>query len=99
VTAIVALVPDLMDRSRVSAASSAVTFLDLTELRGVDPDLVIVDLGRVDARELRAAAPSSRIIGFGSHVDDTLLAEASRAGIDEVMPRSVFFRRLPQLLR
>jgi hypothetical protein len=34
-----------------------------------------------------------RTVGFASHVDDDLLAAARAAGCDEVLARSVFFRR------
>lgn len=98
-TTIAALVPDLMDRSRVSAAvTTPIAFVDLEELRDLAADIVIADLGRIDPRELRTAAPQSRIIGFGSHVDETLLDAARAAGIDDVLPRSVFFRKVSRLL-
>jgi hypothetical protein len=35
----------------------------------------------------------ARTIGFASHVDDELIGAARAAGCDEVLPRSVFFRR------
>jgi hypothetical protein len=41
---------------------------------------------------------SARVIGFGSHVDRDLLAAARAAGCDQVLARSAFFSRLPQLL-
>jgi hypothetical protein len=99
-TTIAAFVPDLMDRSRISGASvSPVSFVALADLSELDVDVVIVDLGRVDdLPALRAALPTSRIVGFGSHVDDTMLDAARAAGIDEVLPRSVFFRRVGELL-
>jgi hypothetical protein len=36
------------------------------------------------------------VVGFAPHVDDEALARASAAGC-EALPRSVFFRRLPNL--
>jgi hypothetical protein len=98
-TTIAAVVPDLMDRSRVTAAAGAeVQFVRVADLPSIAADVVVADLNRVDADDLRAAAPSSRIIGFASHVDDVVLAGARAAGIDEVLPRSAFFRTLPDLL-
>ena len=90
---VVALVPDLMDRSRVSAAVPDVVFAS-------DPagcaaaDIVIVDLARHSAAvaALRAAAPSARILAFGPHVDDQLLEGARADGADVVVARSQFFR-------
>jgi hypothetical protein len=100
-TSIVALVPDLMDRSRLSGASphpiDFVRRIDPDE--PIDADLVVVDLARVDDLiAIRRAAPRSRIIAFGPHVDDAALEEARRAGIDDVMPRSQFFRQISELL-
>jgi hypothetical protein len=98
---IVALVPDLMDRSRLSSATAqAIDFVTrLDPADRVDAALVVVDLARVeDLTALRRAAPDSRIVGFGPHVDDALLDEARRAGIDAVMPRSRFFGQLARML-
>jgi hypothetical protein len=99
VTTLAAVVPDLMDRSRVAAAADTeVQFVGLAELPSIDADVVVADLNRVDPDQLRAAAPDSRIIGFAAHVDDAVLDGARSAGIDDVLPRSAFFRRLPELL-
>ena len=35
--------------------------------------------------------------GFAAHVEEELMAAASTAGCDEVLARSVFFRRFPDL--
>ena len=55
--------------------------------------LVLLDLSRPGALDAvsTVAAP---VVGFGSHVDDELLAAARAAGCDEVLPRSRFFRQL-----
>jgi hypothetical protein len=100
-TTIVALVPDLMDQSRLSAAATGpiefVRSIDSTRL--VEADLVVVDLARVDdLSAVRRAAPHSRIVAFGPHVDDAALAAARQVGIDDVMPRSKFFRQINELL-
>jgi hypothetical protein len=104
---VVALVPDLMDRSRVTAALGDGVELVATagHLRdrldtGPDPDLVIVDLGRrgiLDALPGIRALTGARIIGFGAHVERDLLAAARASGCDEVLARSAFFTRLPGL--
>ena len=104
---IVALVPDLMDRSKVAAAGgdrirfvSGADGLDAA-VADAGPALVVVDLGRpgvVDAlAELRVARPDLRVIGFGSHVDRELLDAAAATGC-EVLARSAFFSRLAVLL-
>jgi hypothetical protein len=92
---IVAMVTDLMDRSRITAAvGDRVTFvrrLDADTLGGAD--VVLVDLTRVDdVGALRAAVPKGRIVAFGPHVDDESLDAARVAGIDVVVARSQFFR-------
>jgi len=84
-----ALVSDLMDRSRISAAIPDVVFsLDATA------DVVIVDIARSAqvVAEIRAETPGVRIVCFGPHVDDEAAAAAQAAGANVVMPRSRFFR-------
>jgi hypothetical protein len=90
---VVALVGDLMDRSRISAAIAEVVFAsDLGACS--DADVVIVDLARHGAAipAVREAAPHARIVAFGPHVDAELLARAGTQGADLVLPRSQFFR-------
>jgi hypothetical protein len=89
---IVALVPDLMDRSRVSAAVPEARFTrDPADCAGAT--VVHVDLARHagDVAAVRTAAPAARIVAFGPHVDDAALARAQADGADTVLPRSRFF--------
>jgi len=90
--AVVAFVPDLMDQSRIRAAVPGVVFAR-DPARAAGAEVVLVDLARFTGRlaEIRAAA-QGRIVAFGPHVDDALLAEAHAAGADVVMARSRFFR-------
>jgi hypothetical protein len=79
-----ALVSDLMDRSKISAAIPGVVFsLDASA------EVVIVDLARGPqlVAEIRAETPGIRIVCYGPHVDDDAAAAA-----DVVLPRSRFFR-------
>jgi DNA-binding NarL/FixJ family response regulator len=90
---VVAMVGDLMDRSRVSGTVPDVQFTtDPAECAGAD--VVIVDLARhADVvAAVRAAAPAARIVGFGPHVDTDVLERAGRDGADAVLPRSRFFQ-------
>jgi hypothetical protein len=90
---IVALVSDLMDRSRLTGALDDVLFArDVEGCAGAD--VVIVDLGRHadSVVALRAALPSARIVAFGAHVDNARLAQAETDGADVALPRSRFFR-------
>jgi len=92
-TRIVALVDDLMDRSRLLAAvPDATTIATAAEASGAD--IVVIDLVRHgDAvSDVRRVAPAARIVAFGPHVDDDLLAAAHDNGADVVLPRSRFFR-------
>jgi hypothetical protein len=89
---IVALVPDLMDRSRVSAALPEARFTrDPADCAGAT--VVLVDLARHagEVAAVRAAAPAARVVAFGPHVDDDALDRARADGADTVLPRSRFF--------
>ena len=88
-----ALVSDLMDRSKISAAVPEAAFVrEVGACAGAD--VVVVDLARFGDQivALRAALPSSRLVCFGPHVDEAAAEAASSAGADSVLPRSKFFR-------
>jgi hypothetical protein len=94
-------VPDLLDRSRVSSAHPDAVFVaDLDELvaRASAGDVVVVDLGRPGVLDRLGGLVGSgaRVVGFASHVDTRLIDAATAAGC-EVLPRSRFFRDLPDL--
>jgi len=88
---VVALVTDLMDRSRISAAVPDVEFArDPGACAGAA--VIVVDLARdPDVGALRSVVPGARIVAFGAHVDDDRLAAARAAGADLVLARSRFF--------
>ncbi len=91
---IAAHIPNLMDRSRFDG--SDVRFVsDATE--AAEARLVIIDLDRC-SESASFASLDGYTVGFGAHVDGDRLKAATTAGFDEVMARSVFFRRLPVLL-
>ena len=92
---VIVFAPDLMDRSRISAAlphAQFVNAVDKLSEAGAE-SVVLVDLGRPGVLEAIStlAAP---VVGFASHVDEGLLVAAREAGCAEVLPRSRFFRRL-----
>src|SRR6266851_6401292 len=67
----------------------------LMGLMASEPKLVIVDLNArgqpIEAIEkLRLARKDVRVVGFFSHVQRELAAQAQAAGCDEVLPRSSF---------
>jgi len=68
-----------------------------------EPKLVIVDLNArsqpIQAIEkLRLARKDVRVVGFLSHVQRELAAQAQAAGCDEVLPRSSFTQNLAAIL-
>jgi hypothetical protein len=71
----------------------------LTTTDSVDPpDLVIVDLARVDADEVAETYPDIPILGFTTHTDTSGLRAAQEAGLDRVVVRSALAERAPQLV-
>ena len=95
---VAAHVPDLMDRSRLRSTKAEVALVaDPAELVGLDVDLVVVDLSRPGVLEVLGDI-GVRTVGFAAHMEEELIAAASTAGCDEVLARSVFFRRFPDLV-
>ena len=67
------------------------------------PKLLIVDLNSrsepiATIQRLRADKNGVRVVGFLSHVQTDLAAQARAAGCDEVMPRSAFTQNLAAIL-
>jgi hypothetical protein len=96
--AIAAYTPDLMDRSKISAAWPDCRFVARPEalvgLAGID--VIVVDLSKRGVVEslVDIVAGGARVVGYGAHVDHKLLAAAEAAGVTDVLPRSKFFTRL-----
>ena len=92
---IVAHIPNLFDRSRFRGLA---TFVETAaQAQDLNPSLVIVDLDRCDDMEA-FRLDGAHVIGFGPHVDSALHRKAEESGYSEVLTRSVFFKRLPELL-
>jgi DNA-binding NarL/FixJ family response regulator len=113
-TKILALVRDLLLRSRIEAVADTLgievtpaSTLDLARIRATEltPAIIFADLSDANfpaeetARALRAAAPDARLVGFASHVDLKSLASARAAGFDLTLSRSEFTAQLPTLLK
>ena len=98
-SATVVVSADLMDRSKIGAALADVVFVrtaDAASEAGDDVTLVIVDLRLAGPVQIGALVEGgARVVAFGSHVDEDVLAAARDAGA-EALPRSVFFRRLAE---
>jgi len=76
-------------------------------VRERSPRLVILDLNSQRVRPLEAVAAlkadaalaSVPTVGFVSHVQADLIAQARAAGIDQVLARSAFVQQLSKLLQ
>lgn len=105
---ILALVDDLLFQSKLEAAARSLGVP--VQIARQAPEtveawpLAVVDLNAsafeplTVVRALRQAAPRTPIIGFCAHVQTDLMARAREAGCTEVLPRSAFVQRLPELL-
>jgi len=108
---IVALMDDLFFQMKVAETAKhlglelkvATTGDALIGLLEPAPNLVIVDLNArsqplAAIERVRAAQKDLRVIGFLSHVQRDLAAQAQAAGCNEVMPRSAFTENLSAIL-
>jgi hypothetical protein len=98
---VAAYTPDLMDRSKISAAIAGCRFVAGPEaLVGLaETDLILVDLSKKGVVEALPAIVASgiEVMAYAGHVDKDLLAAAEAAGCASVLPRSAFFRGLADL--
>jgi CheY-like chemotaxis protein len=86
----------------VARSSSAA----VEEMRKAAPALAIFDLnnprtdplGTVALMKADPALATIPTVGFVSHVQTDLIEAARRGGVDEVMARSAFAARLPEIL-
>lgn len=107
-SAVIALIPDLLFGSNVIGALSAsgmqAELVDSTDGLGdrlQRGDLAIVDLtGELDAASVIAALPAGvRTLAFYSHVDAEARRHAEELGFEVVVPRSRMAREGAQLVR
>ena len=99
---VLAFVPDLMDRSKVSAALPGDDVVYVADAGGLVPpaDLAVLDLSRPGVLEALPGLVGAgvRTVGFLSHVDRDRAEAARAAGCGEVLARSAFFGSLPGVL-
>lgn len=114
-TTLVTLVDDIffLAKIRETAKTIGVTVvtghsrLGTAGIAEANPQAIFVDLNSrnlapielIRALKADSATNSIRIIGFVSHVEEELIADARAAGCDAVMARSAFTQQLPNLLR
>jgi PleD family two-component response regulator len=78
----------------------------LAEMQSAPPKLVILDLnnprtdplGTVGRMKADPRLTSIPIVGYASHVQTDVIEAARRAGVDDVLARSAFTQRLPEIL-
>jgi PleD family two-component response regulator len=78
----------------------------LAGMRSSPPKLVILDLnnprtdplGTVGQMKSDPALSTIPIVGFASHVQTDVIEAARQAGVDDVLARSAFTQRLPEIL-
>lgn len=88
----------------VAVARSAQAALE--QMRSLSPSLVILDLnnprtdpiGTVEAMKADPDLAAIPTVGYVSHVDADTIAAARAAGVGEVLARSAFVTRLPEIL-
>jgi len=109
-----ALVRDLFFRAKIDAVASVVgaeveyaSSLDAVAARisATHPSVIFTDLSDATfpaaetLKQIHAASPGTRVIGFASHVDLKSLKAARAAGYDLTLSRSEFTAQLPDLLK
>jgi hypothetical protein len=71
----------------------------LISSEGIDPpDLVIADIGRIDADDVAETYPDVPLLGFTNHTDTAGLRRAHAAGFDQVVVKSALFERPGELI-
>lgn len=90
---VVALVGDLMDRSKISVAVPDTRFAAAaTDCAGADVIVIDVKAHPDAVSEARKVAPTARVIAYGRHDNPAALEDARAQGADAALARSRFFR-------
>jgi DNA-binding NarL/FixJ family response regulator len=63
------------------------------------PEVVIVDIARVDCDEVADTYPDVPIVGFANHNDTAGLRAAHAAGFDQVLAKSALQERAPDVVQ
>ncbi len=87
---------DLFFRGKLEASLEGHHFIGADSVE--PPDLVIADIGRVDPDEVAETYPDVPILGYSNHADTAGLRRAHAAGFDQVVAKSAFSERAPQLV-
>lgn len=108
---VIAYEPDLLFSSKIESVAArfgidvkVTSSLDelLRELKVTVPQLVLVNLdaahGKLAVLEDFVLKRSCKTIGYYSHVNVQLAEEARRNGVDSILSRGVFAKKLEELL-
>jgi DNA-binding NarL/FixJ family response regulator len=89
---VVALVGDLLDRSKIAAALPSTGFVRTPD-ECAGADIIVIDVkAHPDAvAAVREIVPGARIVAYGRHDHPEALAAATADGADSALPRSRFF--------
>jgi hypothetical protein len=89
---VVALVGDLLDRSKIAAAVPGAGFVGTPdECSGADTVVIDVKAHPQAVAAVRKIAPGARIVAYGRHDNPEALDAARADGADAALPRSRFF--------
>jgi hypothetical protein len=87
---------DLLVRGKLEALMPEHRF-ETTD--GIDaPDIVIVDVARLDPDDVADTYPDVPILGYTNHTDTAGLRRAHAAGFDQVVAKSALFERTRELI-
>src|SRR5262245_22733353 len=87
---------DLFFRGKLEALLPGHGFVTVDSVQS--PDLVIVDIARVDPDEVAETYPDVPILGYSNHTDTSGLRAAHAAGFDQVVVKSALVERARDLV-
>ena len=87
---------DLYFRGKLEALLSEHRLTTVEHTEG--PDLVIVDVARLDPQEVADTYPDIPIVGYTNHTDTAGLRAAHAAGFDQVLAKSALVERVHDLV-
>jgi len=87
---------DLYFRGKLEALLPGHRLITVEHTEG--PDLVIVDVARLDPQEVADTYPDVPILGYTNHTDTAGLRAAHTAGFDQVVAKSALVERARELV-
>jgi DNA-binding NarL/FixJ family response regulator len=87
---------DLFFRGKLEALLPGHRFVTVDS--AAEPELVIVDIARVDPEEVADTYPDVPIVGYTNHTDTAGLRAAHAAGFDQVLAKSALVERAGDLV-